>query len=432
MPLISVYTPLNSTRWIERAWKSLKSQKFQDFEWILVPNGKCQTLPDDILTDPRVRIFAAEDLTGNIGALKKFAVAHAAGDLLVELDYDDELTPDALQALADKVDVTQSQFLFSDFAAVKEGYTPHLYSKDFGWESYPFHYAGRQLMAMRSFDACPVSLGYLPFSPNHVRAFTRKAYSLCGGYDDKLLLADDYDLMVKMYLTRTEFIRIPQCLYIYHLHEANTSTDKSRIEQIMRAQSKIANKANEAMVNEWCRRNSLPSYELSVAASTESPFPVITPLANLSWAFGGETAHKTVAVQKPVFQGLSDKADNSVGQLCVYHLLPYLDRSLILPFFRECYRVLAPGGWMRCRIPSTAGNAAYTNPAYLSHWNKTTFWSFTRSHYADLAGVSDIRFYEARSWDFFPSEQHEDVNMLYTQSDLVALKGQRQPGWAGI
>jgi glycosyltransferase involved in cell wall biosynthesis len=428
VPLISVYTPVNSTRWIDRTWKSLKSQKFQDFEWVLVTNGKCQTLPDDILDDPRVRVFAAEDMTGNIGALKRFAVSHTAGELLVELDHDDEFTPDTLQVLYDKADLTQAQFLFSDFAAVKEGYTPHVYSKDYNWESYPFPYAGRQLLAMRSFDVCPVSLGYLPFSPNHVRAFTRKAYNLCGGYDDKLLVADDYDLMVKMYLARTEFIRIPQCLYIYHLHESNTSTDDVKLKAILRAQAKISNTSNEAMVNEWCRRNNLPSYELSVSATTESPFPVLTPLAKLKYDFvdGGEKS------LKPIFPMLSDKADNSVGQLCVYHLLPFLNRGLILPFFRECYRILAPGGWMRCRVPSTAGNAAFTNPAYLSYWNKTTFWSFTRRSYADLAGVQDIRFYEARSWDFYPSEKHESVEMLYTQSDLVALKGQRQPGWSGI
>lgn len=423
MPAISVYTPVHNSRWIERAWKSLQSQKFTGFEWILVPNGDCKTLPDSLLSDPRVRVFPAPDLTGNIGALKKFAVQHCTGDLLVELDHDDELTTDALYRLLQESDPEKAQFLYSDFAAVEEGYIPFKYSADYGWETYPIYYQGRSLLASVAFDACPVSLGYLPFAPNHVRAFTRKAYEVCGGYNDTLLLADDYDLMVKMYIAEVEFIRISQCLYIYHLHPNNTSTDAVRQATIERTQQKIANATNAKLVSEWVRRKKLDSFELSVSEMADSPHVVINPIKTVAAEVTGGDLR---------FNKLSDLADNSVGELVISNLLPYLNPGVIVPFFSECYRVLAPGGWMRCKFPSTDGRAAFTNPLYLSYWNTTTFWTFTRRPYADMAGVSGIRFYEARSWDFYPTTEHETAKMLYAQVDLVALKGQKQPGWAGI
>jgi len=423
VPAISVYTPVHNSRWIERAWKSLQSQKFTNFEWVLVPNGDCRTLPDSLLSDPRIRVFAAHDLTGNIGALKKFAVSHATADILVELDHDDELTPDALLAISREADPTKAEFLYSDFAAVEEGYKPFKYSADYNWTTYTFYYQGHQLLASKAFDACPVSLGYLPFAPNHVRAFTRKAYEVCGGYDDKLLVADDYDLMVKMYINQVEFKRIESCLYIYHLHSNNTSTNADRQATIERTHLRISHARNTELVSEWVRRQKLLTFELSVMDIANSPRIIVNPLKTLS--LSGED-------RRPVFHGLSDMADNSVGELVVSNLLPYLDRTLILPFFQECYRILAPGGWMRCQFPSTDGRAAYTNPLYLSHWNTTTLWTFTRRAYADMAGVSGVRFYEARAWDYYPTAEHETAKMLYAQVDLVALKGQRQPGWAGI
>lgn len=429
MPQVSVYTPTHSLEHLTRAWQSLQAQTCQDFEWILVPNGPVFVIPPGEypwIFDERVKIFPASILTGKIGALKGYAVAHARSNLFVELDHDDELYPRALQTLLDAADTAKPQFLFSDFASVTDQpapYTPYTYSPDFGWETYPTHWNGYTLAATRSFAACPVSLGYLPFAPNHVRAITRVAYEACGGYDAKLLVADDFGLMTQAYLHGADFIRVPECLYIYHLHAENTSTHEVKQNDIQLAQQEIANDNNTKLVDEWCRRNGLDSYELSVSEDTESPYPVLNPLSEVV-SLGGQSETR--------FSELSQLADNSVGQLVLNHLLPFLGRELIVPCFAECFRVLAPGGWMRCQYPSTGGRGAWLNPHYLSHWNPATFWSFTRRKYAERVFRGPMRFYEARSWEFFPTDEYKSANILMGQTDLVALKGQRQPGWVDI
>jgi hypothetical protein len=50
--------------------------------------------------------------------------------------------------------------------------------------------------------------------PNHVRAFRNEILFKLGGYDDTLIYADDYDLILRMYL-HSKIVHIPKMLYLY-------------------------------------------------------------------------------------------------------------------------------------------------------------------------------------------------------------------------
>jgi len=430
MTAISIYTPTHTTAFLPQAWESLRNQQGDiDYEWILVPNGDCSSLPAELLADRHVRVFPALGLTGRVGALKQFAVQHASGELLVELDHDDLLAPTTLATLQAQADVSKAQFLYSDFASFEGEFKPFQYPAEYGWEQYPVSLAGRQLQASRAFEPCPVSLGWLPFAPNHVRAWTRKAYDRAGGYSEQYDIVDDYDLMLRTYLSGAEFIHIPECLYFYREHRGGAS--KQRNAQVQELQQKLSDQNIDAVLEEWRDRQKLPAYELSISAGTESQFPVLTPLAKATRMepLQGEAGKQNKTFH---FDGLSDLADSSVGRLDINHLLPYLPPSLIVPLFEECYRVLAPRGWLRCRAPSTDGRAAFTNPLYRSFWNETTFWTFTKRKFAAMAGNQMARFYAARSWTAYPTWEHIAEQYAVACVDMVALKGQKQPGWIDI
>jgi hypothetical protein len=128
------------------------------------------------------------------------------------------------------------------------------------------------------------------------------------------------------------------------------------------------------------------------------------------------------------FAQLSDLPEASVGVLICRHILPYLERGLIIPFFEACYRALAPGGWMRCTVPSTSGRAAFSNPIYRSYWNQSTFQTFCNALQADLAGGHNCRFQYVRAWETWESPEDYQAKMFLDCVDLVALKGQKQPG----
>jgi glycosyltransferase involved in cell wall biosynthesis len=413
--LVSVYTPTNSLVYLEQAWQSLQRQTYRRWEWILVPNGDLTGIPSSIADDPRVRVFAAPDCSGNVGALKRFACEHAQGDLLVELDHDDILMDTCLQRLVESSDTQQAQFLYSDFASVSETMQPLTYSPVFGWSTYNVLHEGRLLKASRAFETNPSSLMFLQFSPNHARAWTRRAYLSAGGYSDKFSLADDYDLLLRTYLDHTPFIHIPECLYIYRVH--NSAASRRHNTKIQELQNTLANAHFDRILAEWCRRIEKPGVELAISTGQRSGMQTAYPLRGVEQTADGY-----------LFPGLSDLPESSVGQLICRNMLPYLDRQLIIPFFEACYRALVPGGWLRCAVPTTSGAGAFANPIYRSYWNQATFRTFCSAAHADLAGGHKCRFQYARVWDSWYTEVERQQGLITTFADLVALKGQKQAG----
>ena len=96
MPYFSVYTPTHNAQYLLRAAESLKSQKFKDFEWLIMPNGNAE-LPE-LSKLPNCRIIEPSNKNSKtIGLLKGECCDAAKGEVLVELDHDDELTPYCLE-----------------------------------------------------------------------------------------------------------------------------------------------------------------------------------------------------------------------------------------------------------------------------------------------------------------------------------------------
>jgi SAM-dependent methyltransferase len=94
----------------------------------------------------------------------------------------------------------------------------------------------------------------------------------------------------------------------------------------------------------------------------------------------------------------------------------------------EIYRVLAPGGWLLSATPSTDGRGAFQDPTHCSFWNPNSFWYFVRQAQRQYVPGITARFQGTRIWQEYPSEWHKEHQILYVYADLVALKGQRQPG----
>ena len=67
--------------------------------------------------------------------------------------------------------------------------------------------------------------------PNHPRAWTRDCYHLIGGHREELLVADDYDMLVRTFLS-TKYVAIPDLLYIQYRNENGDNSTFHRNKQI--------------------------------------------------------------------------------------------------------------------------------------------------------------------------------------------------------
>jgi glycosyltransferase involved in cell wall biosynthesis len=425
----SVFTPTHRPDFINDAFESLLVQSDTDWEWVLVPNGGA-VIPDRIRAHSKVRIVPAPDWVSRlgIGALKRFACEQCAGDYLVELDHDDLLTPDALAKVNAAINATGAEFLYSDFSNFRADGSCEVYDSAYGWQSYPFVLKGRSYTALRAFAPDASALHLIFFAPNHVRVWGRAAYQRAGGHDSTLGVTDDHDLVCRTYLTGAKFHYIPECLYLYRLLPDGQNTYLQRNAEIQQKQQEVSNRYVYDLIAEWAKRSGLP-------------------MLDLGGATGCPAGYKSVDLRNAdivcdIRYGLP-VADSSVACIRAYDFLEHVPTcrdstcnhgadgkspKCVVGLMNEIYRVLAPGGWLVSRTPSTDGRGAFQDPTHVSFWNPNSFWYYTRAEQAKYVPGVRCRFQGTRIWQTFPTEWHKTHDILYVYADLVALKGQRQPG----
>ena len=114
-----------------------------------------------------MRIVPYEGQTQNIGELKRFACLACRGDVLVEVDHDDELTPDCVAELVAAFAEPQVDFAYSNCCEINEG-KPWRYDEKYGWWYRPFAWDGQPQWECVAFDPSPASFSKIRFAPNHV------------------------------------------------------------------------------------------------------------------------------------------------------------------------------------------------------------------------------------------------------------------------
>lgn len=416
---VTVFTPTHDVTWLSETWASLRAQTYEDWDWLLLPNGGAR-IPADITADVRVKVLAEDwTMTGNVGALKRQLCNHAAGPVLIELDHDDILTPDCLAEVAAAIgDPLQPAFVYSDFVQFWPDHTSHVYPEDQGWETYPFEYGGRSYAAQRSFEPDASSLRRIYYAPNHVRAWTKAAYAAVGGHDPELPICDDHDLICRMYLAGVPFQHVPKVLYLYRDRAEETPMQNSFRKfrddgTLEKVHHRNQNRYTWKLAFEWCRRAGLAKYDLGGRIDCPEGYTSVDL--------------RDADVICDVTKGMPFE-DNSVGIFRAADFLEHIPREYVVPFMNEMWRRPAPGGWLISRTPSTGGKGAFCDPTHASFWNDLNFRYYSDRRYAAYVPEITCRFQAARVWECYPSDWHKQLELKYVYADMVALKGQRFPG----
>ena len=121
MPRFSVIVPAYRVQaYLGECLTSLLGQPYQDFEVIGVddcsPDGCGEIFDEFARADPRVKVLHLAENAG-LGGARNAGIAAATGDYLLFLDSDDTVTPGSLQAIAERLDATDSpDILVFDYA----------------------------------------------------------------------------------------------------------------------------------------------------------------------------------------------------------------------------------------------------------------------------------------------------------------------------
>jgi glycosyltransferase involved in cell wall biosynthesis len=412
-PQVTVFTPSNRTRFLDECLQTLLAQTFTDWEWVVVLNQGMRWRPE--AADPRVRVVVDDDIAG-VGAAKRRACEEAAGQILVELDHDDLLSTECLAEVVAAFESNPSiGFVFSDFAQITEdgGRDDSRFDERFGWRYREDVVDGRVVLACHVLPPTPHNVSYIWFAPNHVRAFRRELYEKVGGYDEALDVADDQDLMCRLYQV-TDFHHIPKCLYLQRMHSKNTQRDPDTNTRIQRRTVELYDRYVQPNALAWAERNGLLALDLGAAHNKPEGYLGV----DVQDAPG-------VDIVCDVTGGF-DLPDNSVGVIRAVDFLGHVADKVSL--FNEVYRVLAPNGMLLSLTASTDGRGAFQDPTHVAFYNENSFWYYTNAEYAKFIREIACRFQVSRLVTYFPSDWHQANQISYVSANLIAVKDDARNG----
>ncbi len=122
--LLSIVMPAyNASTHIGDAISSLQRQTYADWELIVVDDrstdSTCRKVADFAESDRRIRLICRSDNSGGAFTPRTEAVAAAEGEYVVELDADDLIDADYLQAIADRIAQTGADAVFGNMTFLR-------------------------------------------------------------------------------------------------------------------------------------------------------------------------------------------------------------------------------------------------------------------------------------------------------------------------
>jgi len=394
-------------------YKSIQDQTYTNWEWVIYTNGEFtpQDVPDFIRDNNQVVVVPQKQASTSVGAIKHAAFHCGTGDVLVEMDHDDILTPDCLEELYKAYQDPTVGFVYSDNAVLhmQDQFVP--YDSGYGWNHTTFDWRGRKLIQMHSFEPSSHSMRLIWYAPDHVRSWRTSVYKEIGGHNKDLSICDDHELCIRTYLN-TKMVRIPKVLYIYRVTGDNTWLERNQAIQTKTVE--LFHQYAQKLAERDAQLKGLLAVDIGGGLN---PYPGYLAI----------DLRKDADIVHDLNDGIP-LPENSVGVLNASHIIEHLhDKNKIMS---EIHRVLAPGGWAFIEVPSTDGRGAFQDPTHVSYWNENSFLYYTDAYLANFIDNKTIRFQEHRKQTWFPNDWLKNLNVCVTTAWLVAIKDgmERIPG----
>jgi SAM-dependent methyltransferase len=342
--------------------------------------------------------------------VKNNAFNLGTGDILVEIDHDDLITPDCLEKLLEAFQDSKIGFVYSDNASLHMDGDFIPYGEEYGWSYKHFNWKGNKLITMNSFKPTSHSLGFIWYAPDHVRAWRTSVYKEIGGHNKELSICDDHELCIRTYL-HTKMKHIPEVLYIYRITGDNTWLERNQ--SIQTKTRELFNQYAQQLAEKDAEEKGLLKVDLGGGINRYKDYTTIDQ---------SENADITCDLNNGI-----PLEDNSVGVINASHVIEHLKDPI--KTMKEIHRVLCHGGWVFIEVPSTDGRGAFQDPTHVSFWNENSFLYYTDAYLAQFINNKEIRFQEYRRDTWFPNEWLKNMNVCVTSAWMVAIKtDERLPG----
>jgi glycosyltransferase involved in cell wall biosynthesis len=258
LKLFSFFTCTFNTpkTYIYRLYNSMLNQMYTEWNWYILDDSTNDNVIDIIkgLNDSRITVIKNVSNHGSIGFNKHTVAMMCNGDYLVEVDHDDELTPDCLFWLKKAFETyPDTDFVYSDALEDIDGQSV-LYEEGWGWGEGTRRkekVGTRDIEISVSPEINPYSIRTIYAQPNHVRCWKKNFYHKIGGHDVTLGVLDDMDILIRTFLNG-KMTKVNKVLYIQYEGTSNRidggeTTQGKRFAEIQRTCFLLKEKYDDAI-----------------------------------------------------------------------------------------------------------------------------------------------------------------------------------------
>jgi len=211
-PRISILVPTYNTPepMLRQMLRSVEEQLYGEWELCIADDGSTEpyvsrVLQEHAARDPRIKIDLGAQNRGVSNASNR-ALALATGEFVVLLDHDDVLEEQATFRVAEALLADDPDMLYSDEALVSvDG-------------QHVKRYALRPALSLEYLRSHPYIVHLVGFRASLLREI--------GGFDERLRISQDYDLILRAVERARKVVHVPEILYQWRLHESSSGTQR--------------------------------------------------------------------------------------------------------------------------------------------------------------------------------------------------------------
>ncbi len=250
-PKISIITAtFNPTKLILETYNALQKQSYNNFEWIIVDD---QSIDNKLLlefsNDEKIKVIYNKNNRGP-SFCRNLGVEHASGDYLMFLDDDDLYSENLLEKMVQKINNYPKAIAYAQTKKFYEMDNQFVYVKP----------SNSPYTAFKGLDVIGYSLNSMLI--HHCSLLIPKEYFInIGGYDNRLFVDEDGNLLFKLFLENYDFKRIEDSYHLYRQH-----TIRNRL-SFNETDEKIKNRilAMKILVDMFEKKGILKKYAYEIA-----------------------------------------------------------------------------------------------------------------------------------------------------------------------
>ncbi|MBP3961972.1 glycosyltransferase [Paenibacillus lignilyticus] len=201
LPKVSIIIPFYNDPYVDQAIVSALYQTYPNLEIIVVDDGS--TRHQNMIAPYRSRIHYLGKRNGGTGSALNYGITMATGKYVAWLSSDDRFTPDKVERQVAYMEQTQARICHTDYHVINEHGTITEYTA-------AAKYASAKAFINGIRHGCPVN--------GCTIMMTKELFIGLGGFNEGLPYTHDYDMWIRVLLSRVDFHYLNEPLTLYRRH----------------------------------------------------------------------------------------------------------------------------------------------------------------------------------------------------------------------